>query len=198
MATRTRDNSNLGLKLAVRRWLLSQVDTPQVLDLYCGASGQMWQGVWREATTYLGVDKNTPHSHATTMRMSAERAVQSLDLDTYNLFDVDTYSSPWAVARKVIKRRGPGQFGLALTVGEARGLRNGNSNEIVRRSIGASGLSDYRLLGRYQDLVTGLMIRSLIEIPGISLSAGRIGKGVGNNPMVYIGLLLDNRKVGRV
>ncbi len=189
MSNRGTDNSEERLKLAVRRWLADQFDDWRVLDLYCGEEGRMYQGVWSEASSYFGVDKFRPHSLATTVKMSAERASQQLRLDDYNLFDVDCYASPWAVARTICRRRGPGCFGLAMTSGEERGLKNGHSSEIIRRTIGASGLSDYRLLGRYQDMVIGLMLRSLGEIPGTTLC--RAAKAKTARHIVYLGVVVE-------
>ena len=55
------DNSFTEGKVAVREWLLAQVGEPaNVLDLYCGAEGQMYQGVWCKAASYFGVDKRAP------------------------------------------------------------------------------------------------------------------------------------------
>jgi len=176
--------------VAVRRWLMDTLPSPRVLDLYCGASGRMWQEVWRDAEAYLGVDKEQPHNHATTLRMSAERAVQSLAIDEYNVYDLDCYVSPWLVARRILHRRADGRFGLAFTCGEERGMKD-QSNEIVRVSIGARGLSDYRLLTRYADLIVHLMVRSLTEIAGIKLVSGVVAKRVRQNTMFYGGLLLD-------
>jgi len=187
--TRQTDNSNEALKLTVRQWLAEQFDTWRVLDLYCGKNGRMYRGIWSQAEDYFGVDKYTPHQLAPTARMSAERASQQLDLDRYNLFDVDCYSSPWVVARTILHRRGPGRFGLVMTSGEDRGLRNGHANEIIRRSIGASGLSDYRLLVRYRELVIGLMLRSLGEIKGVQLL--RAVKAETDRHIQYIGLIVE-------
>ena len=144
------DNSYLEGKLAVREWLLGVIGEPvHVLDLYCGAEGQMYRGVWSRAASYFGVDKNRPHNLAPTVRMSAERASASFDLDRYNCFDVDCYDSPWKVARRIIQRRGPGTFGMALTTGEQHGLMSGRGNEIIRATLGIRNLSDTRLFGRF-------------------------------------------------
>ncbi len=185
------DNSNVALKLAVRRWVWDRIPGRRVHDLYCGKDGKMWEGIWKEADAYLGCDKFHPHSHATTLKISAERAVQAFDLDAYTIFDVDCYVSPWAVARKILRRRGPGTFGLVVTIGEERALKNGWGNEIIRRTIGASGLSDLRLLVRYRELVYGLMLHSLGELPGIRLLGGCKGVAAGPQQMHYFGLVIE-------
>ncbi len=186
------DNSNVALKLAVRRWVWERIPEHRVLDLYCGKGGKMWEGIWKEADVYLGCDKFRPHDFATTLKISAERAVQSFDLDVYTIFDVDCYASPWAVARRILRRRGPGKFGLILTTGEERALKNGSANEIIRRSIGASELSDLRLLVKYREFVYELMLRSLGELPGITLIGGCKGVAAGAQQMLYFGLVVES------
>ena len=187
------DNSNLAIKLKVRRWLFEQFDNRRVLDLYCGRQGKMHQGLWNEADLYFGTDKNCPHRFGNTVKMSAEYASQHLDISDFNIFDVDCYASPWRVARRILRRHTGGRLGIVMTSGEYRGLENGRSSEIVRRSIGASGLSDYRLLGRFQDSIIRLMIRSLGEIAGVKLLKGVVAQT--NTHIVYLALTLDKQAV---
>lgn len=183
------DNSDIESKLKVRRAVMAHVNKPvSVLDLYCG-HGVMFENVWKGADKYFGVDKYSPHALGPTAKMRAEVAVRRLDLDGFNLFDVDTYNSPWVVARQILKRRGGGQFGIVLTSGEDRGLKNGYANEIIRRSIGASGLSDYRLFTRFHRLVMLLMIRSLWQIRGIVLEKGWMI--ITNRNVTYVGLCVN-------
>ncbi len=186
------DNSSVELKLAVREWVGERIPRPwAVLDLYCGKDGKMFQGIWAQAESYFGVDKFQPHKLGNTARMSAEVASQRLNLDGFNIFDVDCYASLWAVARRILARRGAGTFGLALTDGEDRGMKNGHSNEIVRATLGLSHFSDLRLLSRFSDLVIDLMVRSLLEMPGVRFVAGVKGTVEKANPVRYIGLILD-------
>jgi len=191
------DNSFTEGKIAVREWLLEQVAEPaQVLDLYCGAEGQMYQGVWHKADSYFGVDKRAPHSLAPTCKMSAERAAGTFDLDAYNLFDLDCYDSPWKVARRIIQRRGSGTFGMALTSGEQHGLMSGKGNEIIRATLGIRNLSDTRLFGRFWEDVLLLMVRSLGEMeratlgPTLTITGKRTGYWVH-----YLGITIDKHPI---
>ena len=184
------DNSSLQAKVAVRLWLLERIDHPAVLDLYCGRNGQMYRNAWKRAEVYLGTDKRQPHDLAPTLRMSAERAIAGLNLDSYNVFDIDPYDSPWAIARKVLQRKNEGVVGMALTSGEGRGLKNGTMNEILRKTIGASGLSNCNMMYRWRYDIMGIMVRSLLEIPGISWLCGVWVVVRKQNDMFYWGLVL--------
>jgi len=161
------DNSGLRQKIDIRRWLMGRISPPhRVLDLYCGSAGEMYRGCWSAADLYLGVDKRTPHALGRTIRLSAEEAVEAIDLDLFNIYDLDPYDSPWIVARRIIHRRGPGVFGMALTSGECHGMMSGRSNEVVRAILGIRNLSDTRLFGRYWHDVFHLLCKSLGEING--------------------------------
>ena len=138
-------------------------------------------------------DKNNPHDLAKTIKISAEQAVANLPLEKFNIFDVDCYSTPWIVARRLLRKVHPGYFGLIMTSGEYRGLQNSNSNEIIRTTLGVSHFSDLRLLGRYHKLINKLMIKSMLEIPGIEYGYGVIA--YTNRNICYIGLALNKIKV---
>lgn len=187
------DNSNTELKVEVRRRTFDRIEDPVVLDLYCG-TGVMYKHVWSKADGYLGTDRDNPHDLDRTIKISAELAVANLDLRPFNIFDVDCYSSPWIVARRILRKVTPGRFGLTMTSGEDRGLKNGHSNEIIRSTLGLSHFSDLRLLGRYQKLINKLMIKSLLELPGIKPVYGAIAYTKRN--IAYIGLVLDKEDDG--
>lgn len=194
MKPKGRDNSNVELKIAVRRAVVSEIEHWRVLDLYCGSSGMMYQHIWHEAETYLGIDKDKPHNLAPTLRMRAEVASQHFDLDAFNIFDVDCYDSPWLVARRIVRRRGPGKFALILTSGESRGMRNGDTNELIRSTLGLSKFSDLRLLDRYRYVVWGVMLRSLLE-SARGVRCLKLVHGETERFMQYYGLLLDKSTV---
>jgi hypothetical protein len=195
MAKAQTDNSAVDLKVQVREWVLARLGLPDselsVLDLYCGERGEMFQGVWRRAGSYLGCDKNHPHKLARTIKAPAELAVQQLPLDSFNCFDLDCYDSPWVVARRLLRRRAGGRFGLVLTSGEGRALKNGDCNEIIRATIGASKLSNLSLMIRYHELITGLMVASLAALPRVRLEAGIKGEVHKQNIVKYVGLIVD-------
>jgi len=69
----------------------------------------------------------------------------------------------------------------------------GTANEIIRQSIGAGRLSDYRLFSRFWRDIMGMMMRSLIEMKGVVFVAGRWGDNTGMSPkrMAYMALVLD-------
>lgn len=192
MSTQT-DNSSVAAKAEIRRLALNIFREPAVLDLFCGTYGVMFQEVWKDAAFYFGTDKKKPHSLGPTITMTAEYAAAKLNLDKYNIFDIDTYVSPWKIAEKIIDRRSPGKFALVMTSGESRGLKNGHTNALIRRGARCDGLSDYRLLSRYQHLVMLLMIRSLLDRDYIKALNGVCNITEGSNQTYYILLLLEKK-----
>ena len=114
-------------KLALRNQVLSKVRPSRVLDLFSGR-GEMWRGAWHRADHYLGVDvrpwrSDEPHHR---LVMSNAKAVAALNLQAYNIFDLDAYGEPWSIAVAIAKRRtwAPGELGaLVLTDGSSFKLR---------------------------------------------------------------------------
>lgn len=149
-----RDNSAIKLKKRIREkaFVYINPDNAKVLDLYCGL-GVMYKNVWYRAKSYFGVDKNKTHTYKPTARISAEKAVSNFDLDDFNIFDIDCYSCPWGVARKIAKTKLNENYILILTDGTTRGLINGKSNKFIRDGLNLNGITDVRFLGRYREYV---------------------------------------------
>jgi len=115
------DNSHGAAKLALRRQLLNGLERRplRVLDC-CAGSEQMWGTLRQEyKVRYTGLDVK---KKAGRLKIDSRRYLESADLTSFDVIDVDTYGSPWehweTIARKV---RGPLVVFLTLGLG-ARGL----------------------------------------------------------------------------
>lgn len=169
-----RDNSSVRLKVRIREKAFKYIspESARVLDLYCG-SGVMYKNVWYRAGSYFGTDKNKTHTYTPTAKISAEKAVSNFNLDKFNIFDIDCYSCPWGVARKIAKTKANESYVLILTDGTSRGLINGISNKYIRDALNLNGITDVRFLGRYREYVIGQMYAWLDDclIDGMKLKA---------------------------
>jgi hypothetical protein len=112
-------------KIRLRLAALQAVPSAQVLDLYAGG-GEMWRRAWRRADDYLGVEmslrKVMQHPAGRVLHWEAERALATLDLAPWTVFDLDPYGSPWPAARVLARRRlAPGErIAIVLTDGSVR------------------------------------------------------------------------------
>jgi hypothetical protein len=104
------DNSNLGAKLALRRFTLRETAWPDldVLDL-CAGAGHIWSALRSgqdrlPVRHYLPCDRSPRTSLAGTIRGEAVELAASLDLSRFNVIDMDTYGEPWPILIAAVER----------------------------------------------------------------------------------------------
>lgn len=141
------DNHDKALptKLELRRLALEAVGGPasaRVLDLFAGR-GQMYRNVWQQAAGYLGNEKEqakvlahpAPVHHA-----KAAQVIVSIDLQPWNIFDVDPYGNPWPELIAIGNRRrlAPGErVAFTITDGTPRLATFGTTVHALARLIDA-------------------------------------------------------------
>lgn len=90
-------NSALTAKVELRQSVLERlgVDSPRVLDCFC-AGGEMWRAAYGGTDNYLGLDKNQFDDERRTVVCDNTRFLRhySLDLDQFDVFDLDAFGSP--------------------------------------------------------------------------------------------------------
>lgn len=124
-------HSALGLKLMLRREALDHVGkaSARVLDLFAGPVGEMWAGCWSQAADYLGVDvEYRPFDARRRLVAPWSMAVQSLELDGWNIIDLDAFGSPWGAAARLSERWRPAEgarVAVVTTDGSWRAVRTG-------------------------------------------------------------------------
>lgn len=121
-----KDNSDrhLSEKIRLRQEVLKALPAAAVLDCFAG-TGVMWRYVWRDAAGYRGIELDlakAAHHPGLVFCGSAERLLPALPLETFGIFDLDAYGSPWAIARLLVRRRlGAGErIALVMTDGSVR------------------------------------------------------------------------------
>ena len=77
-----------------------------VLDCYCGPVGEMFAAVWNRAAGYAGIDKEWQRED-TRRRFIGDTPtiVRSIELEGFNVFDVDAFGSPFHVMAILAARR---------------------------------------------------------------------------------------------
>lgn len=85
------DNSNEAGKIALRRKFIP--DNAAVLDCFCG-TGKMYQGAYKNAHRYIGLDNTKVHDENTCFIVDNLRYVKNNDISGFNVFDLDAYGCP--------------------------------------------------------------------------------------------------------
>ena len=90
-----RRNSSITAKVAVRKNLirLLDVDDPWILDAFCGA-GSMHREAYNSTKNYLGLDVNFYDDDRKTIVCDNTRMLRQLDIEPFDIFDLDAYGSP--------------------------------------------------------------------------------------------------------
>ena len=106
-------------KVDLRLRVLSEVRPARVLDAYCGPEGEMHRRAWHRADGYAGIDTAWRPEDERRRYVGDNRVVlRAIDLGAFNVFDLDSFSSPWALSVIIAARRpwAPGERGaLVLT-----------------------------------------------------------------------------------
>ena len=122
------NNTKSCAKKMIRNHIFARITAPSVLEVFCG-SGEMYDLVWHRAEKYKGVDRKKFFDARDTVCGDALKAVSSIDLSGFNIFDVDAYGSPYDVLKILIDRisrnKKEKEYGFVLTDGVSMDLRLG-------------------------------------------------------------------------
>ena len=98
------DNSFVLQKIALRKWITDKIKPSSVLDCY-GGNGEMFGQVWSKFNC----------SYSST-EGDALKWLSAHNLN-YDIFDIDSYGSPWEALRIVNDRSYMNQIGIVCTDG---------------------------------------------------------------------------------
>jgi hypothetical protein len=122
------DNASLFFaeKVAIRKNVQTEIGVREsaVFDCFAG-SGAMWRAVWRKSGSYTGCDLRWFPDDRRVYVADNCRVMRTLDLQGFNVFDFDSYGSPWEpiaimAARRHV-RKGE-RIGVVITEGSRLGL----------------------------------------------------------------------------
>jgi len=133
-------NSAGSPKIELRRRVLEHVKPARVLDVFCGPEGLMWAEAWREAESYVGIDRVwKPEDERRRFVGDNLRILRAIDLAPFNVFDLDAFGSPWKHAVILAERRrwAAGERGaLVLTDGGLLGSKLGGKDRGIAELVG--------------------------------------------------------------
>ena len=186
-------HGSMGDKVAIRREVMQSVSAPCVFDAFAG-SGVLYRSVWRDAVSYVGCDLRYFRDDRTAYVADNRRVMRAVDLRQFNVFDLDSYGSPWEQVLILITRRQVvmgERIGLVLTEGSRMKATFGQLPTLLADFAGLSG----RVPGAHMDM-HGIVDRAIV---GMCRRWGvRIVKqwraeshAMGSARPIYIGLVLE-------
>lgn len=126
-------------KVTIRENVLKTIgDKVNVFDAFAGG-GEMYSAVWRSAFAYTGCDLKRQRDSRLMFCADNRRVLRAIDLAPFNLFDLDSYGSPWEQAIIIADRRKvlAGELvGLALTEGNGFAFKSNVMPHAIRLLTG--------------------------------------------------------------
>jgi hypothetical protein len=182
-------------KVAIRKNVLSAIDDARVFDAFAG-SGEMFSAVWKNAAFYTGCDQKPQKGDRLMFCADNRRVLRAIDLAPFNVFDFDSYGSPWEQAIILAARRStkPAEMlGLILTEGTGLFFRNNGIPIAIAeltglRRIGMAGVA------KNQDWIINKSIEALARRMNCDVVKRWQAEGRTGAAMRYIGLVLRGRQ----
>ena len=184
-------------KIAIRRNVLVEVgaEHPSVFDAFAG-EGRMHAAVWCDAY-YAGCDIRFFTDNRPAFVADNRRVLRALDLAAFNVFDLDSYGSPWGQAYIIARRRKlrPGErLGMVLT--EGTGLASKLNTMSVAMAMLAGTRTHIVGLPRTLDNIIDRALRRVATMMGGTIKRRWQAKGYYGSRMTYIGLVIAKRGGG--
>jgi len=189
-----------GRKVAIREAALEWAAPSRVFDAFCGTEGAMHAAVWSRAESYVGCDTEwTPADARRRLVCDNRRALRVLELEAFNVFDLDAFGSPWEQALIIAHRRRwePGERG-ALVVTDGSGLRTrfGFLPAALARLVGIESRGTAPTEDAHEGLLP-LALRRWAKLSGVqprrALVTRSRGRGKGGSRMFYAALLFEGQ-----
>jgi hypothetical protein len=177
-------------KVEIRRNILAEIGEARVFDAYAG-QGAMHAAVWSKAASYVGCDLELAQGPRSAFVADNRRVLRAVDLQAFNLFDLDAYGSPWEAALIIAsnRRAGPGErIGMAITEGSSMSLRLSSIPTALRVIAGISG--DPAGLAREYGAVIDAALAGIARRMGCGIERRWQAQGKTGAAMRYIGLVL--------
>lgn len=184
--------SGKAAKVEIRRNVLDAIgaDKACVLDAFAG-DGTMYREVWRDAALCVGCDREWFKDDRLAYVADNRRLLRSIDLSPFNVFDLDSFGSPWhqvliiAARRKVQPRE---RIGIVLTEGSALHLKQGGVPNALAEIAGIRNRPAG--LFRWRNDIIDRAIATMAARMCCALEAQWRAERTADAAVVYIGLVL--------
>lgn len=130
------NNAKTNAKKELRQSVFSEIKNQKVLEVFCG-SGEMYHAVWKYAEMYTGIDKVKFFDERHTICGDAEKAIRLVNVNDYNIFDIDAYGSPYEILNYIIDKIDDSnrKIGFVITDGINMDLKLGRVCLGLRRFV---------------------------------------------------------------
>ena len=188
------NNAKIRAKCDIREYVMSQIDRQSVLDIFCG-TGEMYNSVWHKAMNYQGIDKVKFFDCRNTLCGDADKLIRRVDLTRFNIFDIDSYGSPYEILDYLTQTIRPsGDVAFVITDGISIDLRLGRVCKGIRNLVGIENHVLKRASKMHDDIINIIAIEVSKRLK-MRISSIRIAKGKTGASMRYWSITLTHDAV---
>lgn len=190
------DNTNLKAKIEIREKIKAVIKNINLLECYAG-NGEIYKICYENRiNNYVGIDKKNNIAtlgrniiHGDTRKILRSKLV---DLNDYNLFDLDSWGSPWYpfwIICNRIKNNKFDKIGFVFTDGLQQKAQFGKIESGMSHLVGLGSGITVPCLSRHKWYLRSLIIRKGIE----KLNMKIINAWIGTNGSTcdYIGITTE-------
>jgi hypothetical protein len=154
------------------------------LEVFSGA-GEMYEKVWHKCIKYKGIDIKKYFDKRDTICGDAEKIISTLDVSEYNIFDIDSYGSPYTILDIITKNTiTSNKIAFIITDGCAMDLRMGRVCKGLRELTGITRHKIKKAHKIHDDLIAIVISEVAKRLSG-NVEIIRIAKGVTGSAMRY-------------
>lgn len=190
-------SSSRGAKSDMRRRLISQLgaDRPRILDLFCGPGG-MWKHAYGSTRDYLGLDMTQYDDSRPTIVCDNSRFLRlaGLDLDQFDIFDLDAYGSPsyqLAIICSRLRWTRTNRVGIVLTDGSGFNAAMNSTNSGLLEYLGMSRHKGSRVSYDNRESVLAATIQKAAAHAGAVVEHLRKMQKRGGFEMIYVSYIMS-------
>jgi hypothetical protein len=187
-------------KVAIRRSVAEAIGGPvHVFDAFAGAGG-LYREVWREVVaSYTGCDKRYFADGRRMFVADNRRVLRAIELQAFNVFDLDAYGCPWEQALIIAARRGIAageRVGIVVTEGNGANYKNGVVPHAVRLLVGLKhAATPGAALFRRRDDIQARIWGELARRMGASIERLWKAQGTTGQMVAYMGAILVGKRL---
>lgn len=185
------NNAKTNAKQKLRESVFDNMTDVSILEVYCGA-GEMYKSVWHKAKKYTGIDKVKFFDERHTVCGDAEKAIRLVNINDYNVFDIDAYGSPYEILDYIVNKIDSNnkKIGFVITDGVNMDLKLGRVCKGLRAFIGY----DYHIAKRanvLHDEFIKITIEKIADILKGKIENLLIAQGVTGSSMRYYSFIVN-------
>ncbi|MEN6533978.1 MAG: hypothetical protein ABFD89_09975 [Bryobacteraceae bacterium] len=194
--TKTDNNPEaFAAKVGIRENVLQLVKPSRVFDAFCG-TGKMYREVWAKADAYVGCDsREWLFSDPPRFMADNHDVMRSIDLQQFNIFDFDSYGSPWDQVLILAARRRwrKGEIGgLILTDGSSLKTRMGGLPFSLATLAGLDSAS--KSPSTHGNIaISKLALAGFLRRSNLEITHAWEADGATSSKMVYSGIVFQSK-----